>query len=129
MTTSVQVLVGLMVVASVLQLAVLVRQRRLRAKYLLLWGGASVLLVPVVVTPDSLDRAVRDLGVDYPPAAYLGIAAAFLYGVCMHFSWELSRLEERSRDLAEEVALLQARLERIEEHRPPDEPSEPTDDD
>ena len=119
MTTSVQILVGLMVLASVAQLAVLVRQRRLRAKYLLLWGGASALLVPVVVAPDVLDRAVRDLGVSYPPAAYLVVASAFLYGVCMHFSWELSRLEERSRDLAEEVALLQARLDRLDDGPPP----------
>lgn len=119
MTRSVQIVVALLVVASVVQLAVLVRQRRLRAKYLLLWGGASVLLVPVVAAPDVLDRAVRDLGVSYPPAAYLVVAAAFLYGVCMHFSWELSRLEERSRDLAEEVALLQARLDRLDDRQPP----------
>ena len=119
MTRSVQIVVALLVVASVVQLGVLVRQRRLRAKYLLLWGGASVLLVPVVAAPDVLDRAVRDLGVSYPPAAYLVVAAAFLYGVCMHFSWELSRLEERSRDLAEEVALLQARLDRLDDRQPP----------
>lgn len=128
MTTTVQILVALMVLASVAQLAILVRQRRLRAKYLLLWGGASLLLVPVVVAPDALDRAMRELGVSYPPAAYLVVAAAFLYVVCMHFSWELSRLEERSRDLAEEVALLQARLERIEDSQPVPHP-EPADDD
>lgn len=114
MSTTVQVVVGVLVLASVGQLALLVRHRRLRAKYLLLWGGASLLLVPVVVAPDALDRAVRELGVAYPPAAYLVVASAFLYGVCMHFSWELSRLEERSRALAEETALLQARVERLE---------------
>jgi hypothetical protein len=111
---SVQIVVALLVLASLAQLALLVRERRLRAKYLLLWGGASLLLVPVVVAPDSLDRAVRSLGVAYPPAAYLVVASAFLYGVCMHFSWELSRLEERSRALAEESALLHARIERLE---------------
>lgn len=114
MSGSVQVVVGLLVLVSVAQLALLVRHRRLRAKYLLLWGAASLLLVPVVVAPDALDRAVRELGVAYPPAAYLVVASAFLYGVCMHFSWELSRLEERSRALAEETALLQARVERLE---------------
>ncbi len=120
MSRSVQVVLALLVVASVVQLVVLVRQRRLRAKYLLLWGAASALLVPVVAAPDALDRAVRRLGVAYPPAAYLVVAVAFLYGVCMHFSWELSRLEERSRALAEEAALLQARVERLERAADPD---------
>lgn len=114
MSTTVQVVLALLVVASLVQLALLVRERRLRAKYLLLWSAASLLLVPVVVAPDALDDAVRDLGVAYPPAAYLVVACAFLYGVCVHFSWELSRLEERSRALAEETALLQARVERLE---------------
>jgi hypothetical protein len=31
--------------------------------------------------------------------------------VAVHFSWELSRLEERTRTLAERLALLEQRLE------------------
>ena len=31
-------------------------------------------------------------------------AVAFLFVLTVHFSWELSRLEERTRTLAEEVA-------------------------
>ena len=118
MSGATQLVLGLLVLGSVVQLAWLVRQRRLRAKYLLLWGAASLLLIPLVALPDSVDRIARDLGVAYPPAAYLMVAAAFLYGVCMHFSWELSRLEERSRALAEETALLQARVERLETDAP-----------
>ncbi len=125
MSGSVQVVLALLVLASLGQLALLVRHRRLRAKYLLLWGAASLLLVPVVAAPAALDRAVRRLGVAYPPAAYLVVAAAFLYGVCMHFSWELSRLEERSRALAEETALLQARVERLEAAADDREPNPP----
>jgi hypothetical protein len=33
--------------------------------------------------------------------------------VVMHYSWELSRLEERSRTLAEEVALLRHQLDEL----------------
>lgn len=115
MSGTIQAALAVVAVASVAQLALLVRQRRLRAKYLLLWGAASLALLPLVVFPDTVDRLARELGVAYPPAAYLTVAVAFLHGVCMHFSWELSRLEERSRALAEEVALLQARVERLEQ--------------
>ena len=51
------------------------------------------------------------MGVDYPPAVFLGVAVAFLLVVVVQFSWELSRLEERSRVLAEEVAFLRAEQE------------------
>ena len=34
------------------------------------------------------------------------VAVTFLFLVAVHFSWELSRLEDRNRALAEEVALL-----------------------
>lgn len=120
MSNTIQVALGLVAVASVAQLALLVRQRRLRAKYLLLWGAASLALLPLVAVPDTVDSLAGNLGVAYPPAAYLTVAVAFLYGVCMHFSWELSRLEERSRALAEEVALLQARVEQLERGGPAD---------
>lgn len=118
MSSTIQAALGVVALASVIQLTLLVRQRRLRAKYLLLWGAASLALLPLVILPDTVDRLTRDLGVAYPPAAYLTVAVAFLHGVCMHFSWELSRLEERSRALAEEVALLQARVERLEHDGP-----------
>lgn len=114
MTTTVRILIAAMVLGSVAQLVLLVRQRRLRAKYLLLWTAVSVVLITPVVAPNRLDDLVRNLGVSYPPTAYLVFAVAFLYLVSMHYSWELSRLEERSRDLAEEVALLLARVERLE---------------
>jgi hypothetical protein len=41
----------------------------------------------------------------------LMMACAVLLLVAIHYSWELSRLEVRSRRLAEEVALLRARLD------------------
>ena len=45
-------------------------------------------------------------------AAYLFIVAiGFLLLVCIYFSYELSRLEERTRVLAEELAILRAERE------------------
>ena len=52
---------------------------------------------------------VHALGVDYGPSAVFLGAIVFLLLVCMHLSWEVSRLEERTRTLAEELALLRRR--------------------
>jgi hypothetical protein len=63
----------------------------------------------VALFPNAYDRLSDATGIDYPPAAILFGAVVFLFVIVVHFSWELSRLEERSRILAEELALLRAR--------------------
>ena len=40
------------------------------------------------------------------------LAVSFLLVLVLHFSWELSRLEDRTRALAEEDALLREEVER-----------------
>jgi len=110
-STAVQLVLIAVVVATILLILRLVRQRRLQGKYVLLWLSVCLLMLPLVLAPDWVDELVRDAGVEYPPAAYLLIASMLLFGVTVHQSIELSRLDERTRALAEEVALLQSDLD------------------
>ncbi len=89
----------------------LVRRRRLRGKYGLLWLAVGVALVPLAVFPDAVDRISEGIGVHYAPTVIMLAAIGLLLLLAMHYSWELSRLEERSRTLAEEIALLRAELD------------------
>jgi hypothetical protein len=89
----------------------LVRSGRLRAKYAMLWTTVGAGLVVLAAFPALLDRTALEVGILYPPAAFLMAAVAFLFVLSVHFSWELSRLEERTRTLAEEVALLRDELQ------------------
>ena len=91
----------------------LVRQRHLRAKYSILWLSVGVALVVLAASPALLDRISIALGITYGPATFFLGAITLLFVVVIHFSWELSRLEERSRTLAEEVALLRAALDGV----------------
>lgn len=95
----------------------LIRRRQLRAKYAILWLSIGVGLVGVSASPALLDRLSVWLGISYGPTTFFLGAITLLFLVAVHFSWELSRLEERSRSLAEEVALLRAALDQPE--RPP----------
>ena len=54
------------------------------------------------------------LGIDYPPATFMLLALSFLLVLVLHFSWELSRLEDRTRTLAEEHALLREEFDRLD---------------
>lgn len=88
----------------------LLRQGRLRAKFAMLWTGVSMALVVLAAFPGLLDWTAARVGIFYPPAVFLLAATAFLFLVCVHFSFELSRLEDRTRVLAEEVALLRSQI-------------------
>jgi hypothetical protein len=89
----------------------LVRARQLRSKYALLWLVIGLLLLPLAVVPGVLNTISDWLGVLYSPAIFLLFAVGFLFLVVVHYSWELSRLENRTRSLAEELALLRTRLD------------------
>ena len=98
----------------------LVRRRSLRGKYGLLWLTVGLALIPLALFPGVVDWAARELGVLYAPAVIFLAAIGLLMLLAMHYSWELPRLEERSRTLAEEVALLRAELDEV--RRRPDDP-------
>jgi Uncharacterized conserved protein (DUF2304) len=55
--------------------------------------------------------AIEWLGVHYSATIFVLVAIGFLFLVVVHYSWELSRLENRTRTLAEELALLRTRLD------------------
>ena len=50
------------------------------------------------------------MGVNYAPALLFSFSSLLLLGIVIHYSWELSRLESRTRRLGEEIALLNERL-------------------
>ena len=97
----------------------LVRRRQLRAKYALLWLAVGVSFVILGASPGLLDWAAKRVGVAYAPDLLFLVGTLFLVLVVMHLSWELSRLEDRTKLLAEEVALMRTELRAHTEGTPP----------
>lgn len=96
-------------IAYVLFILEMVRRRQLKEKYALLWVGVGAVMVLMAIARPAVDAVFKALGVSYRPAALFVLAILFLMLVVAHLSWEVSRLEGRSRKLAEEIALLRAR--------------------
>lgn len=119
--TAVMLVVALLVILS------LVRRRRLRGKYGLFWLLVVTGFLPFAIEPDLVDAVGDRLGIRYQPALLMIAGIAVLTLLAMHFSWEVSRLEERSRAMAEELALLRARVEG-EDAAEPTHPNLATDD-
>ena len=97
-------------VTTLLLLFELLRRRRLREKYAVFWVVVALLTLVVAIFPSTL-AAVADLvGVSVPSNLLFFVASMLLLGVSIHHSYELGRLEERTRTLAEEIALLRMEL-------------------
>ena len=105
------ILVLLVVLAGAFFLLRLLNRRQMRGKYTLLWMFVGVLVLVLAAFPVLLDRVSHFLRIYYAPSTLFIAAIGFLLLVCVYFSFELSRLEERTRILAEELAILRAEQE------------------
>ena len=95
----------------------LVRRHKLSGKYALLWTVVAAILGVLAVWPGLLTSVSELVGVHYPPALFLLITTGFLFIVVIHFSYELTKLEDRTRTLAEEIALIRAERDRDRDER------------
>lgn len=107
-------LTGLALLACILEL---LRRHQLREKYAALWLAVGSAVVPLGLFPQMLDSVARGLGIVSGASLVLFAGIVLLLLVCLHLSWESSRLEEETRTLAEEIALIRTALD--EQNRPP----------
>ena len=96
----------LVCVVLALALVQLLRTRRIREKYAAVWilltGGVLIL----AAFPQVAFWLSRLVGVQTPVNLVFALAIVVLLAVCVQLSAEVSGLEEETRTLAEEIALL-----------------------
>ena len=111
MSTTAHLVFASVLVLTVLFIYSLVRQRVLKSKYALLWSAVAVVLLPVAAVPSIVETVSDLLGIETPSNTILLAAVSLLFATTVHLTYELSRVEARTQDLAEEFALLRARLD------------------
>ncbi|MEV6241667.1 DUF2304 domain-containing protein [Lentzea sp. NPDC051838] len=89
----------------------LLRRRQLSEKYAVLWLVVGLLLLVLTIFPGLLGTLSSAAGVEVPSNLLFFTAIVFLIGVALHLSWELSRLEDETRKLAEDLAILRLEVE------------------
>jgi Uncharacterized conserved protein (DUF2304) len=110
-------------VASLLLLLVvleLIRSRRLRERYALLWLLTGLVLLVLSLWRGGLNTIAGWLGVEtYPPAVLFAVASLFILAVLLHYSTVISKLSDQNVILAQRIALLELEVrERREEPEP-----------
>lgn len=100
--------VGVLGSAAILGVVVwLTATARLKPRYALLWLAASVTLVAVALFRRILIDGVGEVfGIAYKPALLFLATDVLLITILLHMSVVVSRLTERTRRLAEEIAIL-----------------------
>ena len=100
-------------IASLLLLLIvfeLIRSRRLRERYAILWLVTGVVLLVLSAWRDALNTIAGWVGVTtYPPAVLFAVATIFILAVLLHYSTVLSKLSDQNVVLAQRLALLEER--------------------
>lgn len=104
-------ILALLVVGAV---AWLLRQRKLREKYAVLWILVGLVALILAGFPQLLNWAADVAGFALPSNLLFLLAILLPIGVCLHLSLEISVVEDETRALAEEAAILRAQLDSLQ---------------
>ncbi len=89
----------------------LIRSRRLRERYALLWLLTGIVLAVLCAWRDGLNTIAGWVGIrSYPPAVLFAVGILFILAVLLHYSTVISRLSDQNTLLAQRLALLESEL-------------------
>ncbi len=114
MSLRAHIALAVLVALAIVGIVILVRRRYLKAKYSLLWLSLGAVMVIIAAVPGLLDWTADRLGIWYQPTLLILLGLALLLLIVVHFSYELTRSENRTRELAEQLALLRLRVTELQ---------------
>ena len=89
----------------------MVRRRKLREEYSILWLAGGGIMLIFSVKQDWLEWASRAVGIYYPPSFLFFIGLLFILLILIHFSIAISKLYQMNKKMAQEMALLKNKSE------------------
>jgi hypothetical protein len=92
----------------------LLRRRRLREKYAVIWVLIAVGTLVVAIFPGLLSGVASVLGIQTPSNLLFFTSLLVLFAVSLQLSREVGLLEEQTRRLAEETGSLRLRVDALE---------------
>lgn len=92
----------------------LVRRRRLREEYTPIWIAVSAALVVLSLRLEWLRELTRAIGAWTPSSTVFFLGELFLVAICLNYAVRLSRAGMQIKNLAQELAILRARVDELE---------------
>lgn len=101
----VAIVLGASLVLAILEL---VRRRRLREEYSVLWLVTGTVIALLAAVPALLRVLTRLVGAEFPVSVLFFFGLLFSLAISLHFSVRISRLQDQVKDLAQDLALERA---------------------
>lgn len=115
------------IVAAVLALVAIIelmRRRTLRERHAVWWLVGGILALMIAVFPQMLTWTARLFGIVAPTNLVFFVAIALLFLVSLQYGAELTRIEAKLRELAEQSAFQDDRIRELEQGTRPAEASD-----
>jgi len=91
----------------------LIRRKKLREQYSLLWLGLSALMMAASLFPQGMDRIAGLLQVAYAPSLLYVLAILAILSILLHVTLVVSALTERSIALAQALSICEEKLRQM----------------
>ncbi|UCG92811.1 MAG: DUF2304 domain-containing protein [candidate division WOR-3 bacterium] len=88
----------------------LIRRRKLKERFALLWLFSSIILIVFSVWIDLLEILARIIGIHYAPAVFIPVIIFFMVVLFIYFSVIVSEQSEHIKILAQKLAILESTL-------------------
>jgi hypothetical protein len=93
-------------IAILLMVVELVRRRRLKEEYSVLWVGTAVLVLIISIFFGLLESLTKAIGAVSPASTLFFFGLLFCLVLLLHFSVRISRIERQLTTLIQEVGLM-----------------------
>ncbi len=117
LSTSIQKTQYIAMIASIalfIYILYLVRNKRIKEEYSILWIFSSVIFIFFSIWRHGLEAFAKLVGIAYPPAALFLILLLAIFLILIEFSRIISKLADRTKTLAQEIGLLKEELKKLE---------------
>ena len=101
----IQIITGTISILLLIIVFELIRRRRLKEEYSLLWLLSSIMILLFSIFPGLLDIISQLLGMYYLTTLFV-ISFLFLLLIVLHFSTVISRLSSMNKELTQELSIL-----------------------
>ena len=99
-------------IALLLYILEMVRRRRLREEYSILWLFGSGVILLLSIKQSWLVYFAQAVGIAYPPSFLFLLGILFIMLILIHFSIAISKLHQMNKRMAQDIALLKRDAEK-----------------
>lgn len=124
MSLRLQIIVGVVMVASILIIGNMVRKQKLELRYALVWLLVGGLVLILDIFPQLLAGLTDLMGVTLPVNMMFFLGFVFSLLIIFTLTLSISRLSERVKRLTQEIALLEEKVGRLGEGMSDDAPAD-----